>query len=339
MIAGPEWGADLSVAMATFNGEAYLRAQLDSIAAQTVLPGEIVICDDRSADRTAQVVADFARTAPFAVRFDVNEERIGYRRNFIQAATRCSGGLISFCDQDDIWMPTKVADTLDHLARHGDLLVAHDFSVFFDGADRPEIPSYFAYLAESGLSRAVSIKGCAFTIRRALIERAGWPPRAFQDRWGHDNWVCVAAHLLDGAGFLDKPLIRHRIHGANTSGGLWGGRDRLRRMLRGLHCPPLTSRRPLDAFLSYYFHDDGRDVYLAAIGQCAPAMSEQQRRRALRAYDNRIAYLDFPASPAYRTVGRRAARALGLFLRGVYRDGDGLLGLLQDLDGDRSGRI
>lgn len=329
----------LSVAMATFNGGAYLAQQLQSIADQTVLPSELVICDDQSSDSTQDIVAAFAGAAPFPVRFEINATRLGYRRNFAKAAGLCAGQLISFSDQDDIWERNKVAETLHFFERSDCLLAAHDFSVFFEGRQGQDIPSYFDFLRQSGLSEVISLKGCTFTMRRKLIERVGWPPEEFRDRWGHDVWLCLTATLLESQGFIDQPLIRHRIHGANTSGALWGGRDRLRRILRRLHCPPFTSRHPLDAFFSYYFLPDGKDVYESAIRQCDPAMTEQQRQRARAAYANRVAFLDFPASAAYASAATRIPRTLSLFFRGIYRDGDGLLGLVQDLYGDRRGRI
>ena len=102
----------ISVAMCTYNGEKYLREQLESIALQTRLPAELVICDDRSTDSTSEIIRNFADSAPFPVRFNLNPVNLGgatkgITKNFEQASRLCTGDLIAFCDQDDVWLPKK----------------------------------------------------------------------------------------------------------------------------------------------------------------------------------------------------------------------------------------
>ena len=86
----------VSVAMATYNGQKHIRRQLDSLAAQSQVPTELVITDDRSADETVPVIDAFAKTAPFPVNVYRNETRLGYRANFMRAASLCRSELIAF---------------------------------------------------------------------------------------------------------------------------------------------------------------------------------------------------------------------------------------------------
>lgn len=102
----------ISVAMATYEGGRFINDQLSSIAAQTVLPHEVVIFDDGSTDNTVDIVRGFASSAPFEVRFVVNERRLGITRNFESAIYACKGGIVFLCDQDDVWYPEKVEKTL-----------------------------------------------------------------------------------------------------------------------------------------------------------------------------------------------------------------------------------
>ena len=82
-----------SVAMCTYNGARFLREQLDSIAAQTRPPDELVVCDDRSTDGTTAVVEAFAASAPFPVRLHVNDseprldQKLRARRRALRRAT------------------------------------------------------------------------------------------------------------------------------------------------------------------------------------------------------------------------------------------------------------
>jgi glycosyl transferase family 2 len=101
--------ASVSVVMATYNGARFLEPQLASIAAQTRLPDELVVCDDQSSDDTVEIVERFASRAPFEVRVVRNPERLGFAGNFLHAARLSRGDLIAWSDQDDVWLPEKLA--------------------------------------------------------------------------------------------------------------------------------------------------------------------------------------------------------------------------------------
>ena len=85
-----------SVALCTYNGERFLQIQLDSLAAQTILPGELLICDDASTDDTLQILDNFSKTSPFPVRIFSNKINLGYVKNFEQAISLCTNEII-FC--------------------------------------------------------------------------------------------------------------------------------------------------------------------------------------------------------------------------------------------------
>ena len=103
----------ISVVMCTYNGASrHLREQLDSIFAQTLLPGEIVVQDDCSTDDTMEVLREYADRAPegVAMRIVQNTAQMGINANFFSAMRRAEGELIAVSDQDDIWMPTKLEE-------------------------------------------------------------------------------------------------------------------------------------------------------------------------------------------------------------------------------------
>lgn len=98
----------VSVAMCTYNGERYLQEQLDSIAAQTCLPDELVVCDDRSSDRTIEILQLFKSKVSFPVHLHINPENLGTIKNFEKAISLCTEDIIVLSDQDDIWKPNKI---------------------------------------------------------------------------------------------------------------------------------------------------------------------------------------------------------------------------------------
>lgn len=98
----------ISIALCTYNGAKYLSEQLESYARQIRLPDELVICDDKSNDQTVQIIEEFARRVSFPVRLSINENNLGYIKNFEKAITLCTGDLIFLSDQDDVWHSEKL---------------------------------------------------------------------------------------------------------------------------------------------------------------------------------------------------------------------------------------
>src|SRR5678816_749736 len=92
---------NVSVALCTYNGEAFLREQLQSIASQSRLPDELVLFDDHSKDLTLSIAYSFAQSAQFAMRIHESPVNRGPIESFSQAIDLCSGDVIVLRDQDD----------------------------------------------------------------------------------------------------------------------------------------------------------------------------------------------------------------------------------------------
>ena len=127
----------ISVAIAAYNGERFLGEQLESLANQTRLPDELIVSDDRSTDRTVDIVRCFAARAPFSVRVLPNDRNLGVNRNFDRAVAACTGDVVFLCDQDDVWLPHKVAEMSALLARHDKVGLVISNSEMVDAALRP----------------------------------------------------------------------------------------------------------------------------------------------------------------------------------------------------------
>lgn len=205
----------LSVAMATYNGEQYLPEMLESLAAQTRVPDELVIRDDGSEDGTVGLLHAFARRVPFRVEVLVGGPRLGYAQNFVAASRACTGGVIFFADQDDSWRPPKLATVAQHVRRSRvPRAYFHDFAI--DSGDGAGASSYYDLLAERGYPPALSLKGCSMAVTRGFVDLWGWPPP--QAPISHDFWVALLSTAFGQRRNLPQPLIDHRLHGTNASG-------------------------------------------------------------------------------------------------------------------------
>ncbi len=214
----------VSVALTTYNGEQFLREQLESFLQQTVLPFELCVGDDGSTDGTVGILENFAESAPFPVRITVNHDRLGFGRNFLETARRCSGDWIAFSDQDDVWLPHKLERCISGVRQANDpelLLVTHRATLV--NASLEPIGGSTRQALERGLKPPLSHEltwshlGFAIMFRADLVHKlCGGPliPTVFTDvdRYAHDVWVCSLANVLGKTLHITEELCLYRRH-------------------------------------------------------------------------------------------------------------------------------
>ena len=98
----------VSVVICTYNGEKFLREQLDSVLSQTYPLYEIIIQDDGSTDATLRIAADYQKRYPQLIHIYEHENPNGWNINFLDAINLATGDYIACCDQDDIWEKDKI---------------------------------------------------------------------------------------------------------------------------------------------------------------------------------------------------------------------------------------
>ena len=219
----------ISVAMATYNGDRFIREQLDSLANQQHLPTEVVIADDASSDRTVAIAEQFAQTAPFPVRIQPHNNRVGYRANFMRAARVCSSDLIAFCDQDDIWSPRKLAVCIEPFRDPAVLLTYHNAEVVTEIGERIGTLDHLASaplmppLSLCPLRRAWSVVGFTQVFRRCILEFSDLREMSLDVNdlmapMAHDQWVLFISSVFGSIVYLDEALVCYRQHSSNAFG-------------------------------------------------------------------------------------------------------------------------
>lgn len=217
----------ISVAMATYNGAAYLGEQLDSLARQERLPDELVICDDGSSDDTLTILDAFAAAAPFPVRVHRNERNLGFADNFFKAAGLCEGNWIAFCDQDDVWLPNKLSDAAAAIAHDPTVVLVLQNARLCD-TDLHEIRSTFPNSVRPGTYGPNRQHGFWYwfgflqTVSAALLKNFDHisRPTDFNDAriQCHDRWACMIANALGGVIVLGRPAALYRRHERAVTG-------------------------------------------------------------------------------------------------------------------------
>ena len=165
-----------SVVLSSYNGEKYIREQLESLYIQTIQPDEVLIFDDCSEDKTSDIIREFIKDKELDGRWslEVNEENLGWRKNFVNAICHASGDVIFLCDQDDIWQNTKIEKCIKQMENKDVLLLASDYINFKDG----EAPKRILQDGETSAEkvkcdvhfREIKCPGCTYCFRSELKE-------------------------------------------------------------------------------------------------------------------------------------------------------------------------
>lgn len=207
----------ISVAMATYNGERFLRQQLDSILLQTCTNLEIIICDDKSTDTTYKILREYALHDSRIILFQ-NETNLGLVKNFEKALCLCTGDYIALADQDDIWFPEKIETLLNNIQDydliHSDAMLIDENNTIFEKSfssysHKNHSQSFLDYLFSN------NVTGCTALFKRSLLDGNIPLPR---DVHVHDWWLAILAAKRNGVTYIHQPLIYYRQHNNNQIG-------------------------------------------------------------------------------------------------------------------------
>ena len=219
-----------SVAMCTYNGARHLQEQLDSIAAQTRPPDEIVVCDDGSTDNTHQLISNFAASVPFAVNFQVNTHNLGSTGNFERAISLCEGDYIALSDQDDVWLPDKLARMESEFAHaptvgliFSDAEVIAEDSSPFDYTLWQKLPVRTSERRRLRGPRAIDQLLEGSTVTGATMGFRGHFKNLVLPIPGdlpiiHDAWIAMLLAAVSDVLPLEAQLIRYRQHSGQQVG-------------------------------------------------------------------------------------------------------------------------
>ncbi len=224
----------IDILMATFNGEAWVGAQLESLLQQTCDDWRILARDDASSDGTVAVLEDFAAKHPQRISIQRNEANLGVISTYNLLMQASGAPYLMLCDQDDVWLPEKVAKTLEDMRQAEALygndmpLLVHTDLVVADCDLNPISDSLWAFQKSdpaggNGLNRVLlqnQVTGCTCMFNRALLETAlPLPEGALM----HDWWLALCAVAFGRIEQVPEATMLYRQHGQNELGAeKWG---------------------------------------------------------------------------------------------------------------------
>lgn len=207
---------NVSVAMTTYNGDKYIKEQLDSILSQINLDDEIIICDDGSTDKTITIIKEYMNKDKRIKLYKNNH--LGAVLNFESAISKCTKEIIFLSDQDDIWCDKKIFKVMECFANNNTLLVLHN-GRNFTGCNRKINDDLIKNMKHGFLRNIIKscYWGCCMAFRRELIvDKLPFPNNLI----AHDQFIGLLAEAKKASIFLDENLILHRIHNNNVTSRL-----------------------------------------------------------------------------------------------------------------------
>jgi len=218
----------ISIALCTYNGSKYLPDQLKSYLDQSRLPDELVVCDDRSSDDTLQILENFKQQVTFPVHIYINEVNLGSTKNFEKAITLCTGDIIIFSDQDDVWLPAKIEKFEKIFHDHPNVGFVSSDLVNVDQNLSDLGTTMFSLLGLSDklkqafhsnkgfdiLIRKNFFTGASSAFRKSLLEKVV----PISKQWVHDGWISIIISVYSGIYIIDEPLTLYRQHASNQIG-------------------------------------------------------------------------------------------------------------------------
>lgn len=220
----------IDILMATYNGEQYIREQIESIQCQSFTAWRLLISDDCSSDNTPNIIQKFAEQDSRIYIVSDGIRHGSAKANFMSLMAKSKAPYVMFCDQDDVWLPTKIEKTyirMRELEKSSDknipLLVFTDMKVVRE--DLSVISNSFVKFSNINPHRtkfpqliAQSVgAGCTMMVNRIVVDYA-LKAKTNDGMIMHDWWISLIASAFGKIAYINESTSLYRQHGDNTVG-------------------------------------------------------------------------------------------------------------------------
>jgi glycosyltransferase involved in cell wall biosynthesis len=206
----------ISVCLATYNGEKYVKQQLSNVLSQLGKSDEVIVVDDCSTDHTIHILQEFGDPRISLHRNNTNQ---GILRSFEKALQQAAGEILFLCDQDDLWNEGKVETIKSVFSCSPEVTLVLSDAKVIDENGVPISDSWFSARAFAPGIAANLVKnrylGCTMAFRRTVLRYVLPFP---SDIPMHDMWIGMINQLYGNARFVPEALISYRRHSKNATG-------------------------------------------------------------------------------------------------------------------------
>lgn len=213
----------IDILLSTYNGEKFLKEQLDSLLNQTYSDYKILIRDDGSSDNTKSILGLYKNKYEDKISLFF-EDNVGPKKSFLNLLEKSNSDYIMFCDQDDIWDRNKLQIMYDVIKTHYNIptlafcdlkVVDENLNIICDSFyDYQKIDRYKTSFFE--LIKKAVIPGCVMMINRKLKDLIKFDNT--DNITMHDSYISYIASYFGQIIYIDKKLNLYRQHGQNAIG-------------------------------------------------------------------------------------------------------------------------
>lgn len=224
---------NLVILMAAFNGGKYIKEQIDSIISQSHNDWNLYIRDDGSTDNTLNIIKEYCKKDSRIHLFEDKNLHIGVKNSFLRLLESVESELYMFCDQDDVWLPTKIEHTVNLYnkvrLKHDVPIVIHTDAEVVDAELRTISKSYWgtAHIVPERYNKDYSllaIMTCTQGTTMLFNDKAKKLCYPYGDFFKmHDWWV--STRVLKNGGLIEalhETTILYRQHSSNVYGVSYG---------------------------------------------------------------------------------------------------------------------
>ena len=214
----------VDILLATYNGEKYIREQIDSILNQTYKEFRLLISDDGSTDGTRDILNEY-KAKDDRIEIFMQEENLGVVKNFEFLLKKVEAKYYMFSDQDDIWKDEKIEKSLNKIEEGFDLVYS-DLEVVDENLN----VTYNSYWKLKGIYNKIKkynnfeslylnnfVTGCTIISRKDLIKDVLPLPNTSKYVL-HDYWISLIISQNGKISYVEEPLIKYRQHKNNKVG-------------------------------------------------------------------------------------------------------------------------
>lgn len=216
----------IDILLATYNGEKYLKEQIDSILNQTYRNIRLVISDDFSKDNTVEILKEYEKMDD-RIELHIQDQNQGVVKNIEYLLNQVESNYYMLADQDDVWLPEKVEKSLEKLTKENADLVFGDLEVV-DKDLKTKYPSFGDFML---LNRKIKkyinsdklnylyncVTGCTVFAKKETISKILPLPKTSKYLI-HDHWIGLMTSIYGKVAYIDEKYIKYRQHGNNQVG-------------------------------------------------------------------------------------------------------------------------
>ena len=200
----------VSIAMCTYNGERYIKEQLESILNQTYSNLEIIISDDCSNDATIDIIKHYQK-ADSRIKLFINKQNLGFVKNFENVISLCNGEYIALADQDDIWKKNKIEKFI--LEIKDNILIYSDAILIDDKSRKTDLQLIRPHnlLCKGKCSKSLLlynvVSGNTMMFHKNLVQ---YILPIHPNMNYHDSWIAFVATNYSTITYTDEPMTYYR---------------------------------------------------------------------------------------------------------------------------------